>query len=124
MLGKLVPYCILGFVEGCTVLIVMRVIFRISINGNLLLLLTLVVLSCPFSLSCAWNWSSDFNQGEEPDSSHTDGAACYAPFSFVIWLHVPARINADADQLGWISNPGNLFCRHYAWDSLKGGGCI
>ena len=43
MLGKLVPYCVLGFIERCTVLIVMRVIFRVPINGNLLLL-TLVVL--------------------------------------------------------------------------------
>jgi ABC transporter DrrB family efflux protein len=44
MLGKLVPYGLIGFFEACTVLTVMRVIFDVPINGSLLLLLALSVL--------------------------------------------------------------------------------
>jgi ABC transporter DrrB family efflux protein len=44
MLGKLIPYFIIGFIEACSVLIVMSVIFKVPINGSLVLLLVLVIL--------------------------------------------------------------------------------
>lgn len=44
MLGKLVPYLILGFVEACLVLSVMHFVFNVPIHGSLILLLFLVVL--------------------------------------------------------------------------------
>ena len=44
MLGKLVPYGLIGFFETCTVLTVMRVVFDVPINGSVLLLLVLSVL--------------------------------------------------------------------------------
>jgi ABC-2 type transport system permease protein len=44
MLGKLVPYGLIGVIETCTVLAVMRVMFDVPINGSLLLLLSLSVL--------------------------------------------------------------------------------
>jgi ABC-type multidrug transport system permease subunit len=44
MLGKLLPYGLIGFFETCTVLTAMRVIFQVPINGSLLLLLLLCVL--------------------------------------------------------------------------------
>jgi ABC transporter DrrB family efflux protein len=44
MLGKLVPYSVIGFIEACSVLTVMRVVFKVPINGSLLLLLALVVM--------------------------------------------------------------------------------
>jgi ABC-type multidrug transport system permease subunit len=44
MLGKLVPYGLIGFFETCTVLAVMRLIFDVPINGSPALLLALSVL--------------------------------------------------------------------------------
>src|SRR4030095_5742464 len=44
MLGKLVPYGLIGIVETVTVLAVMRLIFDVPINGSLLLLLSLSIL--------------------------------------------------------------------------------
>ena len=44
MLGKLVPYGLIGLIETCTVLTVMRLIFDVRINGSLLLLLVLSTL--------------------------------------------------------------------------------
>ena len=44
MLGKLVPYGLIGVIETCTVLAVMRLIFDVPINGSLVLLLALSVL--------------------------------------------------------------------------------
>jgi ABC-2 type transport system permease protein len=44
MLGKLVPYGLIGVIETCTVLAVMRLIFDVPINGSLVLLLSLSIL--------------------------------------------------------------------------------
>jgi ABC-type multidrug transport system permease subunit len=44
MLGKLLPYGLIGFFETCSVLTAMRVIFQVPINGSLGLLLLLCVL--------------------------------------------------------------------------------
>lgn len=44
MLGKLVPYGVIGIVETLTVLTVMRLIFDVPINGSLLLLISLSIL--------------------------------------------------------------------------------
>ncbi|MBI4446398.1 MAG: ABC transporter permease [Acidobacteria bacterium] len=44
MLGKLAPYCVIAFLETCGVLVVMRWIFDVPIQGNLLLLLAVAVL--------------------------------------------------------------------------------
>ena len=44
MLGKLVPYGLIGFFETCTVLTVMRVVFDVPIKGSVPLLLALAVL--------------------------------------------------------------------------------
>jgi len=44
MLGKLVPYGLIGIVETFTVLTVMRVVFDVPINGSLLLLIALSIL--------------------------------------------------------------------------------
>jgi ABC transporter DrrB family efflux protein len=44
MLGKLVPYGLIGIVETVTVLTVMRLVFDVPIKGSLLLLLSLSIL--------------------------------------------------------------------------------
>jgi ABC transporter DrrB family efflux protein len=44
MLGKLVPYGLIGFFETCTVLVVMRLMFDVPINGSVLLLLGLSII--------------------------------------------------------------------------------
>lgn len=44
MLGKLIPYGIIGFVETCSVLLAMRFVFGVPIHGSLPLLLSLCVL--------------------------------------------------------------------------------
>lgn len=44
MLGKLVPYGLIGFFETCTVLVVMRLMFDVPINGSVLLLLGLSLI--------------------------------------------------------------------------------
>lgn len=44
MLGKLVPYGLIGIVETVTVLTVMRVVFDVPISGSLILLLSLSIL--------------------------------------------------------------------------------
>ena len=44
MMGKLVPYGLIGIFETITVLLVMRFIFQVPINGSLLLLFSLCVL--------------------------------------------------------------------------------
>jgi ABC-2 type transport system permease protein len=44
MLGKLVPYGLIGIVETITVLTVMRLVFDVPIKGSLLLLLSLSIL--------------------------------------------------------------------------------
>jgi ABC transporter DrrB family efflux protein len=44
MMGKLVPYGLIGFFETCTVLAAMRLIFDVPINGSVLLLLGLSII--------------------------------------------------------------------------------
>jgi ABC transporter DrrB family efflux protein len=44
MLGKLVPYGLIGFFETCTVLVVMRLLFDVPINGSVVLLLGLSLI--------------------------------------------------------------------------------
>lgn len=44
MLGKLVPYGLIGFFEAVTVLTVMRLVFDVPINGSLLLLVGLSII--------------------------------------------------------------------------------
>jgi ABC transporter DrrB family efflux protein len=44
MLGKLVPYGLIGIVETCSVLTVMRLVFDVPINGSLFLLLALSIV--------------------------------------------------------------------------------
>ncbi|HEX4038394.1 MAG TPA: ABC transporter permease [Acidobacteriaceae bacterium] len=48
MLGKMIPYGVLAFLELCAILIVMRVVFLVPVHGSPLLLL---VLSLPFLLT-------------------------------------------------------------------------
>jgi drug efflux transport system permease protein len=48
MVGKMVPYAVVGFTELCVVLAIMRWIFAVPINGSLLLLL---LLTTPFILT-------------------------------------------------------------------------
>ncbi|MEO8130408.1 MAG: ABC transporter permease [Bryobacteraceae bacterium] len=48
MVGKMTPYGLLGFLELCTILILMRFVFQVPIHGSLLLLL---LLSLPFLLT-------------------------------------------------------------------------
>lgn len=48
MLGKMLPYGALAFLELCAILAIMRVIFQVPIHGSLLLLLA---LSLPFLLT-------------------------------------------------------------------------
>jgi ribosome-dependent ATPase len=52
MLGKLIPYALIGFVEMLIVLTVMVYVFQVPINGNLLLLLSLsgLFLVCALGL--------------------------------------------------------------------------
>jgi ABC-2 type transport system permease protein len=45
MVGKMLPYGLLGFLELCAILVIMRLAFDVPIHGSLLLLLT---LSIPF----------------------------------------------------------------------------
>lgn len=44
MLGKLIPYGIVGFFETCMVIVLMRAVFRVPIHGSLILLLFLSFL--------------------------------------------------------------------------------
>jgi ABC-2 type transport system permease protein len=48
MVGKMTPYGLLGFLELCTILLLMRFLFSVPIHGSLLLLL---LLSLPFLLT-------------------------------------------------------------------------
>ena len=48
MVGKMIPYGILAFLELCAILFVMRVVFQVPIHGNLL---TLLAMSLPFLLT-------------------------------------------------------------------------
>jgi ABC-2 type transport system permease protein len=48
MVGKMIPYGLLGFLELGTILVIMRFVFFVPIHGSLLLLL---VLSIPFLLT-------------------------------------------------------------------------
>jgi ABC-2 type transport system permease protein len=48
MVGKMIPYGVLSFLELCAILAVMRVVFQVPIHGNVLVLL---VMSAPFLLT-------------------------------------------------------------------------
>ncbi len=43
LLGKILPYLVIGFVELCAILLFMRTVFQVPIHGNVLLLLSLAV---------------------------------------------------------------------------------
>ena len=45
MVGKMIPYGILSFLELCVILGVMRIVFQVPIHGNFLVLLA---MSVPF----------------------------------------------------------------------------
>jgi ABC-2 type transport system permease protein len=48
ILGKLIPYLVLTFLEFCAILLLMRVLFRVPIHGSVL---TLLALALPFVFS-------------------------------------------------------------------------
>ena len=48
MVGKMIPYGVLGFCELCIILLIMRVVFQVPIHGSWLLLLA---MSLPFLLT-------------------------------------------------------------------------
>jgi ABC-2 type transport system permease protein len=48
MVGKMIPYGVLGFAELCLILTIMRVVFRVPIHGSVFVLLT---MSLPFLLT-------------------------------------------------------------------------
>jgi ABC-2 type transport system permease protein len=48
MVGKMIPYGVLGFVELSLILIVMRTVFRVPVHGSVLMLL---LMSLPFLLT-------------------------------------------------------------------------
>jgi ABC-2 type transport system permease protein len=48
MVGKMIPYGVLAFAELCAILVVMTVVFRVPIHGNVLILL---ILSLPFLMT-------------------------------------------------------------------------
>ncbi|HET8549163.1 MAG TPA: ABC transporter permease [Bryobacteraceae bacterium] len=48
MVGKMIPYGVLGFLELCTILTIMRIVFQVPIHGNVALLLA---MSLPFLLT-------------------------------------------------------------------------
>jgi ABC-2 type transport system permease protein len=48
MTGKMLPYGVLGFVELCAILVIMRLVFDVPVNGSPLLLL---ILSIPFLIT-------------------------------------------------------------------------
>jgi ABC-2 type transport system permease protein len=48
MVGKMIPYGVLAFLELCAILAVMRIVFQVPIHGNVFLLLA---LSLPFLLT-------------------------------------------------------------------------
>ncbi|HLY43260.1 MAG TPA: ABC transporter permease [Terracidiphilus sp.] len=48
MVGKMIPYGVLAFLELCAILFVMRVVFQVPIHGNVLVLLA---MSIPFLLT-------------------------------------------------------------------------
>jgi ABC-2 type transport system permease protein len=50
MMGKMIPYVLLGFVEVCWVLLIMRVVFAVPIHGSLA---TLLLLAVPFLVASA-----------------------------------------------------------------------
>ncbi len=50
MVGKMIPYVLLGFVEICWVLLIMRVVFAVPIHGSLA---TLLLLAVPFLVASA-----------------------------------------------------------------------
>jgi ABC-2 type transport system permease protein len=50
MLGKMIPYVTLGFLEICWVLLIMRVVFAVPVHGSLA---TLLLLAVPFLVASA-----------------------------------------------------------------------
>jgi ABC-2 type transport system permease protein len=48
ILGKLVPYLVLGYVEFCTIALLMRLVFRVPVHGSFA---TLLALTLPFVLT-------------------------------------------------------------------------
>ena len=48
MLGKMIPYGVLAFLELCAILVVMRIVFQVPIHGNVFVLL---LMSLPFLMT-------------------------------------------------------------------------
>jgi ABC-2 type transport system permease protein len=48
MVGKMIPYGVLGFVELCAILAVMRIVFQVPVHGSAILLL---LMSLPYILT-------------------------------------------------------------------------
>jgi ABC-2 type transport system permease protein len=48
MVGKMIPYGVLAFFELCAILVVMRVVFQVPVNGSVILLL---LMSLPYILT-------------------------------------------------------------------------
>jgi ABC-2 type transport system permease protein len=48
MVGKMIPYGVLGFIELCGILTIMRVVFQVPIHGNVF---SLLLMSLPFLLT-------------------------------------------------------------------------
>ena len=110
LLGKLLPYLVIGFFELCMIVTAMRFIFSVPIHGSVLLL---AFLSLPYifvSLSLGILISSKATTSQRDAACVSDHPAEYLFFR----LYIPARNDAEILLCAQLLCASELFHQHHA----------
>ncbi len=112
LLGKLVPYALVGSVAMLIVLTVMVYVFGVPIRGNLLLLFG---LSSLFLVCCAGVGIVGLDHRPNPAGSHAICFHDHAAHGPIGRFHVSAQRDAAADLRAHVRHPSHVLSGDSSW---------
>ena len=102
MVGKMIPYGVLAFLELCAILAVMRVVFQVPIHGSVLLAAAHVAA---VSAHGAWARPRHLHQGQHPGRGVSARHGHDPAFGVSLRLHLPHREHAASSRASAASFP-------------------
>jgi len=117
MIGKIVPYILLGYIQITVALIIGVTVFRVPIRGSLL---ELYILTLFFITASPGSWYSHFQCGQNPDAGYADGLFRHAAEYSVVGFYVSPGCHASPDLLYQQFDSSHLLSGYHQGYCLKG----
>ncbi len=117
MLGKIIPYVGLAYVQTALILVLVGLVFDVPVRGSIpLLLLALgVFIACNLALGVHL-----LHSGADPDAGAADGAVRAAAVDHAVGLHVPVPGHAALGALGRRGDAADAHAAHLPRRAAEG----